>query len=49
MLTGAMSEPDNPNPAAMIFVFPYIFIMVAAILLFCAERFLYRSINQFEG
>ncbi|WP_027372949.1 MULTISPECIES: DUF4013 domain-containing protein [Chryseobacterium] len=48
-LTGAMSQPDNPNPAAMIFVFPYIFIMVAAIYYFVLKAFYIVPLISLKG
>ncbi|ROH98792.1 MULTISPECIES: DUF4013 domain-containing protein [unclassified Chryseobacterium] len=48
-LTGAMSDSNEPNPLAMVFIIPYIFLMVVAIYYFVLKAFYMVPLISLKG
>nr|WP_315027440.1 hypothetical protein [uncultured Chryseobacterium sp.] len=48
-LTGAISNSDEANPLTVVFVFPYMFLMIAAIYYFVLKAFYIIPLISFNG
>ncbi|PWN66850.1 hypothetical protein C1631_019210 [Chryseobacterium phosphatilyticum] len=48
-LTGAMSQTNEPNPMVMIFAFPYMFLIIAAIYYFVLKGFYIIPLISLKG